>query len=706
MVVQNNQAKIIETTALGACIVPLLKALKWHGAKRHLKEAMPHISQVYTPAMICDVLAHLNYQHKEIEADLKLIDSRLLPCLFILENGSPMVVLRKQGDRVVVFSGERHAITQVDISDDRVSHKGVLYIFHQVKEDSEEKALHESWLRITFNNNRSLFWSALFLSFIVNLLMLATPLYVMSVYDRVVTTGSYQMLGEFVTGVVIALIGIITLYRIRAKIIAIFGARLDRAIGVSIFQRLLYLSPAYTETATVGAQVSRLKDFDRLRQFLAGPLLTTFFDVPYLVIALIIIGLIAKLLVIVPVIMVVAFIILGVSLHFKVKRATRIASFNSSRQQEFILEAITNMRALKYLAAEEKWEKRYRDMSADSNVASLKLIVLGSINTAISDAIMVTSGMAVLVFGALAIINQELTVGAMIATMILIWRVLAPLKTIFNTLPRLQQMASSLGQIDKLMHIEPEVEPLERLSRSSHKFKGEITFVRVSFRYRSSMDPALMGVTFEVKPGEVVGIVGKNASGKSTILKVLLGLYQPQAGSVLIDNQDIRQLNPIELRNSISYVPQKPELFYGTIEANLLLGKPEATMNEMILAAKAAGIYNDIMALPNQFKESLRDFNSIQLSVSFQQGLCLARAYLKKSKILLLDEPAGVLDDNLDQFLMRAIKLCHKRITLMMVSHRPSHLKLCDKILLIDQGQVILFGPPDEVLPKIPKDYL
>lgn len=294
----------------------------------------------------------------------------------------------------------------------------------------------------------------------------------------------------------------------------------------------------------------------------------------------------------------------------------------------------------------------------------------------------------------------------MIATMILIWRVLAPLKTVFNTLPRIQQMISSLRQINRLMQIEPEVQPMELLSRSKRQFDGSITFERVSFRYKSGMDPALMGVEFSVKPGEIVGIVGRNGSGKSTILKTILGLYKPQSGSILIDGKDIRQHNPIELRNSIAYVSQNPELFYGTIADNLRLGRPDVTEAVMIQATKAAGVYDDIMAMSHQFNESLRDFSTSKLSTSFQQGLCLARAYLKQSNILLLDEPAGVLDNKLDDYLQNILKICKGKVTLLMVSHRPSHLKLCDKILLLEQGQVLMYGPPAEVLPKIPKDFL
>lgn len=701
-----KQASVDEKPILTNCIVPLLKALKWRGSRRHLKESMPHISLIYTEPMFCDVLKNLNYTCTILESRLKSLDDRLYPCLFTSKKTGPLI-LKSLDDHVIrAFSGKANAVITIALDSSDANIVGRCYSFRPAVESGTQAALKQSWVRQTFNNNRGLFWSSLGFSFVVNLLMLSTPIYVMNVYDRVVSTGSFQMLGEFATGIIIALIGIIVLTRIRSKIIALFGARLDREIGSRIFERLLYLSPAYTETATVGAQVARIKDFDRLRTFLSGPMLTTFFDLPYMFIALIIIGLIAGSIVIVPIVMIAIFVVFGGSLYFKVQRAIRIASYHGTRQQEFVLESISNMRAIKYLASEKEWIERYREMSAETNYASLRVSFLGAINAAMSDSLMIAAGMAVLAYGAIKIINQSLSIGAMIATMILIWRVLAPLKSIFNILPRLQQMVNSLKQINRLMRIEPEAEAIELLTRTSRKFKGNVSFVRVSLRYQRAMDPALMGVSFDVKAGEVVGVVGKNGSGKSTILKVLLGLYHPQSGSVLIDNQDIRQLNPIELRNSIAYVPQKPELFYGTITANLQLGKPDATADEMVMATRAAGIYDDIMAMPEQFDTALRDFSTSKLSASFQQGLCLARAYLKRANIMLLDEPGGVLDNVLDEYLTRVLNYCKGKVTLFMVTHRPSHMKICDKLLIIEQGQLVLFGPPAEVLPQIPKDYL
>nr|MCH9744029.1 ATP-binding cassette domain-containing protein [Gammaproteobacteria bacterium] len=327
-------------------------------------------------------------------------------------------------------------------------------------------------------------------------------------------------------------------------------------------------------------------------------------------------------------------------------------------------------------------------------------------STTCSETIMILAGMAVISFGAIMVIHQTLTVGGMIAIMVLIWRVLAPLKTIFNTLPRLQQMGSSLSQITRLMSISPESDIQNVNYEHKRKIIGPINFNRVSFRYQSASDPAVLGMEFTVVPGELIGIVGRNGSGKSSILKIILGMYQPQAGSIRIDNQDIRQINPIELRNGIGYLPQKPELFYGSIAANLRLAKPDATDDELKVAAGKAGILDDILSLSKGFDTPLRDHSMERLASSFQQLLCLARAYLKQANILLLDEPASVLDMDADKILMQSIESLRGKAIVMMVTHRPSHLKLMDRVFVVDGGQLVLKGKPEDVMEKIPKGML
>lgn len=685
------------------CLVPLLTALDWNGTERALRESLPHFAQISSGVMFCQVMTHLNYENSMIKVRLGDIDSRLLPCLFVADSGAVHVVRSIDEEKVEIFSGDHNKELIIPVTEQKdFFAQGHAYLFNEIKAEDMPGHIGRNWLRSTYEKNKTLIYSALALSLALNLLAMATPLFVMSVYNRVIGAASISMLVEFFIGIAIALAGTVIIQKMRAKFLAVIGARFDQRIGNGIFEKLLYIAPIYTETASVGSQVARIKDFDRLREFISGPMLTVLFDTPFIVVTLAIIAILGGSLVIIPIVLMAVYFILGFIFKKISKRLAMDSSNAGAKRQEYLLETINKMRALKYTSAEDEWYERFRELSAKTTFCNFRISVVSAIESSLSDAIMIIAGLLVVSFGAVKVIDGTIGVGAIVAIMMLIWRVLAPLKTFFSVMPRIQQVINSMQQINRLMKIPPETATADLANVHRRHFVGGITFNRVSFRYQATLEPALMGVSFKIAPSEVVGVIGRNGSGKSTILKLLMTLYQPQAGGVQIDNRDIRQLNPIELRQSIGYLPQTPQLFYGTIAANLRMSEPSATDEELRDAARTAGILDDIERLPEGFNTQIRDFSDSNLASSFQQGLCLTRAFLKKSSILLLDEPGNVLDWEADQHLMRVIDQLRGHVTVVMVTHRPSHLKKVDKVLFLEQGQLALQGTPEEVLPQIP----
>jgi ATP-binding cassette subfamily C protein LapB len=266
-------------------------------------------------------------------------------------------------------------------------------------------------------------------------------------------------------------------------------------------------------------------------------------------------------------------------------------------------------------------------------------------------------------------------------------------------------VVNSIKQIDNLMNLRPERE-IRAVTRPPAKFKGHVVFSRVSFRYSADTDPALVGVSFDVQPGEVVGLIGPNGSGKSTALKLMSGLYQPQAGSVRIDNHDLRQIDPADLRSAIAYVPQTCNVFYGTIAQNLRLASPTALDEELRIAANQARVLEDIMALPEGFSTKLGDARMEHFSASFMQRLSLARAYLKRAPIMLFDEPVTGLDFTGDRYFMSMVNAIRGQSTIFIVTHRPSHLAVADKVMVFQNGYLRLAGAAKDVIKQIPPDLL
>ena len=239
-------------------------------------------------------------------------------------------------------------------------------------------------------------------------------------------------------------------------------------------------------------------------------------------------------------------------------------------------------------------------------------------------------------------------------------------------------------------------------NRIKHRtFNGEVTFSRVSLRYTPNGEPALLGIGLQIERGQIVAVTGSNGSGKSSLLKLVAGLYQAQAGAVLIDGIDIRQLDIGELRGAIAYVPQTCNLFHGTIAQNLRLADPTASDADLTRAAVEAGLMGELLALPDGFDTRITDQMQRQLPKGFKQRLMLARAYVKNAPIYLLDEPANNLDWEGDQALMRKLQQLRGRATVFIVTHRPSHMRIADRVVCVDGGQIMISGSPDEVLPKI-----
>lgn len=700
-------SKLAGQSDYNACLRALLPAIGWKGSERHLQEALPHYSNITSAAQFCEVMKNLNYHYQVVSVKMAQMDKRLFPCLFVSENGKIYTLLAHHGKSIDAYDPEINQSGQLLLSEVMgKSWRGRVYVFQEMSWRTQKSRPKKSWIFSLFSYNRQLIVSSLGLSFILNLLMLATPLFVMNVYDKVINAVSYSMLSSFVLGILVAVVGIVAITWLRAQHFAIIGARLDGEVGNAIFSRLLYMSPSYTESASIGLQVARIKDFDRLREFLSGPLITTFYELPFTMIALGLIAVLGGILVIIPLLMMIIFFVYSLSIRGELQRRLKKAALYGAQLQEFVMETITHLRIIKCLAMRDIWQTRYRKLSSDSVLANLHVNMLANVTQVFSYLMMISSGMAVLSFGAVEIIQAKLSIGALIAVMILIWRVLMPFKMIFTTLPRLEQVGSSLAQLDRLMKIETEREASSENTMITRQIIGNINFDRVSFRYPGAVSPSLMGVSFSIKAGEWVGIAGRNGAGKSTLLKLILRLYEQQAGSIRIDNQDIRQINPIELRHVMDYMPHAPELFHGTIAENLRLVDPNATDEALCDAAEKAGILNEIMRLHKGFDTRLHGHSTRFLSSSFVKNLCLARTYLKKSTILLLDEPTDMLNEHSDKRLIEMLNKLRGKTTVLMATHRLLHLELMDKVVLLDQGQIVMQGKPEDVLTKMPKELL
>jgi ATP-binding cassette subfamily C protein/ATP-binding cassette subfamily C protein LapB len=691
---------------LAACLLPLLRGLKWMGNPRQITEALPHFADTLDITGLRNTMANLGYRSDRIRISAAEVDPRLMPALFLPDKGPAFVALEVkdmggQPAMVVYRSGtESYATVKMPKVD------GWAYVFTAI--DAEEIAhanRQHGWFRATLGRFRPLIWQMFATSLLTNLLALAMPLFVMSVYDKVIASGSKETLVYLLIGVSLAVVFDQALRAIRSRMIAYVGARLDSIVGNAIFERILTLAPAYTERATLGSQVARIKNFDTVREFFTGALATVALELPFMALYLGVIFALGHTLVLIPSAAVIAFALIGIVLFSRMREQVGFAARIESRRQEFMVETLGKMRALKYSGAEETWRDRYREMSARSVMASFRAAQISALAGTLSHVSVIVTGLATMAYGVTLVIDGGMTVGGLIASMILVWRVLGPLQTGFLAMTQLEQVRSSIRNIDNLMALKPEREP-HSTHTSLTRFKGKVTFSRVSLRYSNDADPAVVGVTFEAQPGEVIALVGPNGAGKSTLLKMILGLYHPQAGNLRIDDIDIRQLDPVDLRQSVGYVPQTAATFHGTVAQNLRLAQPTASDEELIWACDQAGCLKDIENLPEGLNTRIGDGANERLSASLLQRICLARAYVQRAPIMLFDEPVNGLDFAGDRAFMKAVEAMRGHATVFLVTHRPSHLRLADQILLLEDGYLRLAGPADQIRDRIPQEML
>lgn len=668
-----------------ACLMPLLTALGWQGDPRHVVEALPHFAADLDLDGLRNVLNELSYLTKPHERRADAIDPRLLPCLHVDNAGVPRVILERSEGRIRYFDGRRRE----EVAASGLARNGTAYFIEMAEAAPEERGRRASFIGTILHRFRGIIAQLCLITLFGNILALGFPIFAMVVYDAVIGGNSRELILYLVAGIGMAFAFDFALRMLRGRLLAYMGARVERLVAIAVLKHLLRLPVGYTEVAPIGTQLARLKEFESVRDFFTGPLAGVALDLPFLFIFLIVIAWLGGPLVLVPIVLGLLVLAVGAVSEMAQRRVVQRAAASQAARHGLMVEIVSNLRAIKQTGNSGIWLERYRAASAAAVVDSRAMqAVTGMMNT-FSQTLMMLTGAVVLGWGALRILDAQMSVGALVATMALSWRVLSPLQLGLVALNRVAQIRLGIRQIDALLALRPELTDRTAPAVVRRVFRGAVTLNRVSLRYRPDAEPALLGLDLAFRPGEMVGISGASGSGKSTILKVMAGLYSPQAGTVLLDGLDIRQMTPHELRSAITYAPQVPHLFHGTIAQNLRLAAPAASDEELKAALEETGALDEILALPRGLHAGLGDKASARLvSAGLVQRITLARAYLRPSAALLLDEPGQWLDEEGDAALIESLRRRKGRQTIALVSHRPSHLALCDRVVVMENGRI------------------
>lgn len=674
------------------CLAMLVASIDWIGNIKHLFESLPYtIDREIDLLDILNTLSYLGHTSHKMVVNLDEIDDRLMPCLFIPEqpnNAAPIVILKKEGNKINAFNSQTKQIVRFNAK----QIQGVAYFFEKmnmdqvVEENETRKNAGMSWFSVLMTRFKPVMQEIIIVSIFINIFALAMPIFTMSIYDIVIASGSTKTLMALLTGVLISIVGETLLRIVRLKSIVWLGVRLDNIVSNTIFERLLLMRAIYTEGASISDQVSRIKTFESLRKFFTGPLFLVVIELPFTLILVTAIWFIAGPLAYIPIIVMVLFSFLLFYYQYKIRVASRASARSSSYKQQQGMETFIKMSSLHHNGMTATWLQQYKEKLSDAVIKNFRSGFISSITEVFAHSISMISGVAVVVFGVYLIWEKQITIGALVATMILIWRILGPLQTLCSMLPRIEQLKNSINQINKLTNIEIEYHPTLFKKTIEHS-EGHIKLTNVGLRYSTEIEPVFVGLDIDVKPGEVIGITGINGSGKSSLLKLINGLYRPQTGTVRIDNINIKQMYPAEIRNYIAYLPQAPNFFTGTIKENLLLVNPLASDSDIEKALKHSTAKEEVENLKDGLNTVIYG-NNPHLTSSLIYSLNLARVFLKKeSNIVLLDElPNSVLNMNAGGAYKKLLTEAKGKRTVFFISQREDYLKLADRIILLKSG--------------------
>ncbi|MCC7479990.1 MAG: ATP-binding cassette domain-containing protein, partial [Hyphomicrobiales bacterium] len=540
------------------------------------------------------------------------------------------------------------------------------------------------------------FWQSL----AINLLGLVVSVYVMFVYDKAIGGKSLDTLALFFIGGLAAVGLELRLRHRRAAAIARLGARFDALASTGAFQTVLGLPLGMSENAPLSAQLTRFRQLEVGRELFGGSLATSLIDLPFTLIFFILIFVLGGALGFVPVAFGVVLMLVGLGTTPGLSKQMRDMGDWKAKSDSLLIEICTRLKLIRADNAEDVWLHRASESYRNYLICKFQSQQQGNTLQILGQAGVTISATAVLWLGTLEVMQGKLSIGALIAVMAVVWRVLGPIQTVFLSMHRIRMITGTIRQLDRLIKIKPEREQ-GRITGSALAVSGKMSLAGVFFRYANRPDLTIKGISLDIAAGEFITITGPSGAGKSTLLKIMLGLYQSQSGNVRLDDLDLRQIDPVELRQRLSFLGQDPAFFYGTVAQNLRLAAADSTDAELVRALEGVGISVSDPILSEGLETRLNAVNLRAMSLSFMQRLALARAFLSEAPIILLDEPANHLDREGDEALMRLIAKVRGRSTVVMTTARPSHMRAADRVVVLHEGNLVAQGKPEQIVPRL-----
>lgn len=692
---------------------PLLDGLlilcKLHGAavsRSSLCAGLPLAEQRMSLDLLPRAAARAGLQARVLRRELGAISALNLPVLLLLADGRSAVLRRwGENDQALILPSEAEGgeqwVSRQELADVYSGQALFARPRHEV-EDLRTPLLPRvnAWFRDTLKQSRWLYSDALLASLLINLLGLMVPLFVMQTYDRVVPNQATSTLWVLVIGLMLGTLFELVLRVVRAHLLDQAGKKTDLILSATLFERITGMSMK-ARPATIGGFAQSIHDFQGLREFLTAVTLTSVIDLPFVVLMLLVIGLLGGWLVVIPLAAFPITIAFALFIQARLRDTVEKSLSLGALRQALLIETLGGLETLKACGAESERQHQWESTHGALTRLDVQARNLSALATNGTLFIQQLCGMATIVAGVYSIIAGNLSVGALVASYMLGSRVLAPLGQIAGLITRYQQAQLTMHSTDALMAL-PQERPAGQQTLERTQLHGALQVSQVTFRYNGQNAAALDNVSFTVKPGERIGIIGRSGSGKSTLARLLMGFYEPEEGQILLDNLDLRQLDIADLRQQLGYVAHDLPLLAGSLRDNLTLGARYVSDARMLEVAEMTGVSELARQHPQGFERPVGE-RGMLLSGGQRQTVLLARAMLLEPPILILDEPTSHMDNSSEDQLRQRLHGWVQGKTLLLVTHRTSMLSLVDRLVVLDNGKVVADGPKDAVIDALRK---
>lgn len=699
------QEKNKKQDPLLSCLLTITRLLDKPYSVRSLLSGLPVSEKKLTLDLFIRAARRANLDAKVIKQSLNKITNEHLPVVLLLKNREACVLTKLNTKKAHIIKENTRQETIIDLGNLENDYAGYTiflkkgYRFDE-RAQAPKKLIERHWFWSVISKAWPIYSEVIIASFLINLFAVAVPLFVLNVYDRVIPNNAVETLWVLSIGMLIIIGFEFAMRNLRGYFIDRAGKNIDAKLSASTFEQALNLRMS-DRPGSVGGFANTMISFEHFRDFITSASVSLLVDIPFVLIFIAVIWMLSTWIVIVPVVAIPLVLIISFLIQKPIERMVQNMYRHNAEKQAVLVESLMGAETLKTLCAEGPVQNKWENITQSAAIlgAKLRQLVNFGINSAIS--IQFLSTIIVVIIGVYAIGAGKLTIGGLIACTILNGRALAPIVQLAGLLIRYKQTKSSLNAIDNIMHLETE-RPKNITFIQKTKLKGDIKFEEVSLVYPNQPMPAIDEISFHISSGEHVGIIGPAGSGKSSILKLILKLYQPTTGRILIDDTDITHLDPAELRYQIGYIPQNVMLFHGSVRDNVIMPAPHIDDDALLRAIELSGAQEFVYKHPDGIDRQVGERGSL-LSGGQQQALAVARALVLNPPIYLFDEPTSSLDNTSINHFIQSMRKEFMGKTAIIISHKANVLTLVDTLMVMDNGKIIAHGPKEKIISLLTK---